>query len=190
MTQAVWICGHGVKLMLICLQVMFFCAVPAPANILFSIHLHFYCCCHPLHSSKMALLADSSGVRVCVQVKMSQVSLVKAYNYNKRYVGGPREWMKYVLNCSRLWEWLSSLPDSQHPPWPLRHHRWYPGTGQPPVRASKRSSCWLPVQSWVLPHWDMFNVPGKVSSVTAKCLRHSPSTPALRSVMNVSLECS
>lgn len=105
---------------------------PCSSHTPFSIHLHFYCRCHQLYCSKIDFLADSTGVCVCV--KMSPVSLVAAYNYNKRYVGGPREWMKYVLSCSRLWEWLSSLPDSQHPPWPLRHHRWYPGTGQPPVR--------------------------------------------------------
>lgn len=92
-------------------------------------------------------------VQVCVWLKkMSQVSLVAAYINNKRCVSELREWMKYVLNCSSLWEWLSSLPDSQHPLWPFRHHRWYPGTGQPPVRESERSTPWLLVQPWILPH--------------------------------------
>ena len=71
----------------------------------------------------------------CMWLEMSQVSLMAAYIYGKRYVG-PREWMKYAFNCSRLWECLSSLPDSHCSRWPLRHHRWYPGTGQPPVRES------------------------------------------------------
>lgn len=116
---------------------MSFSAVPATATFPFQFNCTFIAGVTGslflfIYFIKMAFLACNTGVCVCVWVKMSQASLW--HNYNKRNVSGPREWMKYVFNGSRLWEWLSSLPDSQHPPWPLRHHRWHPGTGQPPVR--------------------------------------------------------
>lgn len=126
--------------MLICLQVMSFSAVPATATLPFQFNCTFIAVVTSslflflfLFLSKwLSWLAIQLCVCVCVWVKMSQASLW--HNYNKRNVSGPREWMKYIFNGSRLWEWLSSLPDSQYPPWPLRHHRWHPGTGQPPVR--------------------------------------------------------
>lgn len=49
--------------MLICLQVMFFSAVPALAALPFQFTLHFYCRRHPLCSSEMAFLAHATVVR-------------------------------------------------------------------------------------------------------------------------------
>lgn len=147
--------------MLICLQVMFFSAVPAPATLPFQ-----FTCTFIAVVTRRAVLKWLFWLTVQLSVilkKMSQASLVAPYIYNKRYFGGPREWMKYALNCSRPRDWLFSLPGSQRSPWPLRHRRWYPSTGQPPVRESGWSGLWLLVELWVLPHRDIVNVPGKVS---------------------------
>lgn len=58
MTEAVWICRRGVKLMLICLQVMFLSALPAPAPFNPSSPR---CTLTPV-LSKMAFLANRPGV--------------------------------------------------------------------------------------------------------------------------------
>lgn len=81
MTEAVQICRHGVKLTLICLQVMSFSAVPATATLPFQFNCTFiavvtsslYFLFIYLFFIKMAFLACNTGVCVCLSKNESGV---------------------------------------------------------------------------------------------------------------------
>lgn len=75
------------------------------------------------------LVCELSLVETIIIIKDTLVALESEWNMALTAAG-----IGSVCVC------VSVLPDSQHPPWPFRHHRWHPGNGQIPVRTSEWAS--------------------------------------------------